>query len=370
MDNPLRICVVAPLPPPYGGISQWTDLINRHSFSLQDVELHVVDTATRWRAIHDLTIWKRVLGGGIQSLRNLILFIYIIIRKRPHVIHLTTSGSLGTFRDLSFMFIAGMFRKPVIYHLHFGRIPQILEGSSRERWLISRTMSKAHTVIAIDSATEKAVLDHLPEVRLLRIPNCVNLEELPRPLAISPLERTVMFLGWVIPTKGISELIEAWQRLGTLGWKLLIAGPCDPTYQKRLCEKYDCHDVEFLGELDHDEAMELMVKTDIFVLPSYTEGFPMVILEAMALGKAIIATAVGAIPEMLNQGCGILIPTKDANALEKKLNHLVSDEELRVEMGERARIKVVAEYSVDEVFKKYLSVWYNAAEIQAQDSKS
>ena len=63
----------------------------------------------------------------------------------------------------------------------------------------------------------------------------------------------------------------------------------------------------------------LLSASDVFVLPSYTEGFPNVIIEAMAMGKPIIATSVGAIPEMLDEGCGVVVPPKDADSLQKAL---------------------------------------------------
>ena len=66
----------------------------------------------------------------------------------------------------------------------------------------------------------------------------------------------------------------------------------------------------------HDDAMRMLANAEIFVLPSHTEGFPNAVLEAMALAKAIIASRVGAIPEMLADECGLLIEAKDVSGLK------------------------------------------------------
>ena len=112
--------------------------------------------------------------------------------------------------------------------------------------------------------------------------------------------------------------------------------------------------------------MERMAACDLLVLPSYTEGFPNVVLEAMALGKAIVATDVGAIPEMLEAKCGLLVKPKDVQGLTTVLRSLLNDGNLRTELGNRARERALANYSIDVVFPRYMSLWRQPAERMAQ----
>ena len=356
--------MVSPLPPPYGGISHWTKMLCQYANTCENVQLYVVDIAPHWRPMYDLGIWKRVVGGSIQFLRDIIQFCAILLVRCPHVVHLTTSGRVAIFRDLGIMLVAKLFHVPVIYHIRFGRVPTIASENSYEWKLIAYTMHKAHIVIAIDYATQNVIRHHFPEIRLVRIPNCINMRNLQQHNGKSNSEHTVVFLGRIIPTKGISELIDAWTRLRPCNWRLRIIGLRNRAYQEKLLALYNPERVEFSGEMDHDKAMKCLAEADVFVFPSYTEGFPNVVLEAMALGKAIIASRVGAIPEMLADGCGLLIDPKDSEALADALAQVFEDDTLRFTMGIRARIRAMDKFSIDTVFKQYMTIWHHAAGIE------
>ena len=111
--------------------------------------------------------------------------------------------------------------------------------------------------------------------------------------------------------------------------------------------------VVFEGEKKHDDALSMLSQASIFTLPSYTEGFPNAVLEAMAFEKPIIATDVGAIPDML-QGCGMVIQKENVDALENALVKLLEDEELCESLGKAAKQKIEQEYSLERVFNKYM----------------
>ncbi len=87
----------------------------------------------------------------------------------------------------------------------------------------------------------------------------------------------------------------------------------------------------------------------------------------MAMGKAIISSNVGAIPEMLSGGCGVVVPPKDVDALAKALREVCSDAEMRRAMGARAQVKAHAEYSMDIVFDQLMAVWSKVAGKQQSD---
>jgi len=336
-------------------------MIQRYAAEREDVRIYTVNTTIRYREIYDLRTWKRVLSGGLQCLRDIPRLLLLLLIRRPHVVHHVTSGQLSVLKDIVFMTLTRIVRVPTVYHIRFGRVPEIAESGTREwRW-ISRAMRMAHTVVAIDRVTEAAIAKHLPDVRLKRIPNCVAPDELPPPVGGCNGERVVLYLGWVIPTKGMDELIEAWARLNPQGWHLRVVGRGDAAYRERLMEQHRPNGVEFTGEMAHDEAMIALAEADVFVLPSYTEGFPNVVLEAMTLGKPIVATSVGAIPEMLADGCGLLIPPRNIDALTDALSRLLRNADLRSCLGSRARERVLEEFAIDTVFGQLMMVWQNAA---------
>ncbi len=107
----------------------------------------------------------------------------------------------------------------------------------------------------------------------------------------------------------------------------------------------------------NERAMELLAASEGLVLPSYTEGFPNVVVEAMAMGKPVIATDVGAIPDMLAGGCGVVVLPRDTDALRAALETVMGDPVLRRTMGERGRSKAISAYSVEAVFNRLLGIW-------------
>lgn len=104
-----------------------------------------------------------------------------------------------------------------------------------------------------------------------------------------------------------------------------------------------------------------MAACDVFVLPSHTEGFPNVVVEAMALGRAVVATDVGAVADMLADGCGAVVPPRRPADLAGALDAVMRDEALRRATGERARAKALGEYRIDEVVAAVVRLWRSVA---------
>lgn len=356
-QKPLNICLVAPLPPPYGGIAHWTQMIVRQASQVDGLELVSINTAPTWRSIHDNGIIVRSFGGALQLLRDCVRITRFLAVRRFDALHLTTSGHLASLRDLAVSFLAAYFRVGLVYHIRFGRIPAIAEGRSLEWRLIRKVMRRAAKVIVIDAATFKAVRRAEPRANVVLIPNCVDTKELPRAVACAGETKIALFLGWVVPTKGVTELVEAWSQLNPTGWRLDVVGPFEKTYRDELTRRNVPANLRFLGQMPHADAMKRMAACDLFILPSHTEGFPNVVLEAMALGRPIIATSVGAIPEMLADGAGEVVKSKDVGALVAALDKLIKDDELRNRIARRARERAHSLYTIEVVFDTYQEIW-------------
>jgi len=371
MSKPLNVCLVAPLPPSVdgpshscGGIVHWTQMIMRYAEGRDDVLLSVVDTTPSWRAIHNFSLWKRAVSGGLNLAAYMTRLFGKLLSRRLDVIHMTTSGELGVVRDITVILTGKLFRVPVIYHIRFGRVPDLTRTGGLEWQLLALAMRMAKAVVAIDEATYLAIRTSLPCVNAALIPNCIDTVLVQRVEGGEFAEKTVLFAGWVIPAKGVAELLKAWSALDRSGWRLNIVGPVSPEYERQLSASCAIDNVSFLGEKPHAETLALISACDVFVLPSYSEGFPNAVLEAMALGKPIVATSVGAIPEMLAKGAGCLVPPKDAAALQAALQSVIDDVHLRKDMGSYAKARAFQNYSIEIVFDRYVSLWRGSVPIE------
>jgi glycosyltransferase involved in cell wall biosynthesis len=352
----IRICIVSPFPPPHGGIAQWANIIHDSIQHTDEISLIQINTTPYWRDVDDFSIWKRMIGGAIQLCKDYFVFLKSLL-KQPHVIHLASSASLAVIRDLIICSTAKLLQIPVVYHLHFGRVPQIANTNTLEWRILALNLRLASVVISITPQTFETIVRYLPNTRVEYIPNPVCSFHEIQPVKIIPIKNQILFLGWVIPTKGISELVQVWSEINSKDWELLIVGPGKVAYQTELINQYKPSNIKFVGEVQHIQAMQLVIQSDIFVLPSHTEGFPNVILEAMICGKPIIATSVGAIPDMLSPNCGLLIETQDVEGLKQALIKLMENEALRNDLGARAREKALQNYSIDVVSNKYVNLW-------------
>ena len=333
-------------------------MISNYAKCRKDIVISQINTAPNWRSIHQTGIFLRALGGSMQLILDIGKLFLFLCRNRFDAIHLTTSGHLGVVRDLAVVILGRIFRTPLVLHIRFGRIPAIASAKSFEWRLLRIVLRLSARVILIDRATYDAVRIYSPASRAELIPNCVDIRSLPpfQPQNARAM-RSVLFLGWVIPAKGVDELLSAWKGLQPKGWRLDLIGSYKPDYRDRLIKTHGAGNVRFLGELPHDAAMQYLSSCDLFVLPSHSEGFPNVIVEAMALGRAIVATKVGAIPEMLADEAGMVVNPNDVHALGREMQKLMLDERARVSLGEKAREKANRCYSIEAIFQDYMRVW-------------
>lgn len=351
----IKICFVAPLPPPYGGIANWTRVFTEYLSKNNLAGISLVNTAPKGRVTEGRGILKRVFVSGFAMFGIVSEIRDKIKTDKMDCVHIATSGSLAVIRDLM---VANLLRKkyiPFIYHIHFGRIPEIIRENTVEWKLIKKVISLSARTIAIDKSTKDDLSDFFG-AKIDYIPNPIDLKSLPVPGEST--EKTVMFLGWVIKQKGMEELVASWESVQSVAieWKLQIVGPYKQEYIDELRKKYSFKNVELVGEKSHKEAMELLNRASVFVLPSYTEGCPYVIMEAMSLKKIIIGTRVGNIPEMLGDNCGILIDVQNVEELKKHLKDVITQADRYDNLREAAYEKAKSEYDISRISTKFLNI--------------
>jgi glycosyltransferase involved in cell wall biosynthesis len=238
------------------------------------------------------------------------------VARKPIVLTLHGSGTAGRFEDLNVMTKAPRLAGPLL------RRPRVVIG-------VSEQLTKAARGAGARDARW--------------IPNGV---EIPAEVTNEADPPEVLYVGRLSEEKGIRELVQA-----TEGFNLVVAG--DGPLRDLVPNA--------LGFVPHDEAQKLIARAAVVVLPSHREGLPMVLLEAMAHGRAIVATPVGGIPSLVEDGVtGLIVPRGDPEAFRQAITRLLDDPALRRDLGSAARERVQEVASWDRVVEETLSA-YEAA---------
>jgi glycosyltransferase involved in cell wall biosynthesis len=146
----------------------------------------------------------------------------------------------------------------------------------------------------------------------------------------------VAYIGRISPEKGIDVLLRAWAGIHSEARLMIIGQGAVPAAPPN---------VEVVGPCYGDELLRRMASADIVVVPSLSpDNAPNVVIEALGLGKPVIASDVGGIPDQLDETCSLLVPAGDAHALTASLDRLLADAELRCRMGVHARARAEKEF--------------------------
>ncbi|HYG84667.1 MAG TPA: glycosyltransferase family 4 protein [Azospirillum sp.] len=158
---------------------------------------------------------------------------------------------------------------------------------------------------------------------------------------------TLLNVGILTPRKGHLMLVEALSGLKELPWRLIVVGgerdAVHAAFLRAAIERVGLSDrVELHGDVDETDLAAAFAGADLFVQASQHEGYGMAVAEALAHGLPVVATAVGAVPELVPDGAGLLAPPNDAPALAEALRRVLSDAELRRRLGKGARTAAAA----------------------------
>jgi glycosyltransferase involved in cell wall biosynthesis len=308
---------------------------------------------------------QKTVAFGIGATR----FVLELIRFRPSVIHLHAS-TRGSFVRKAFLFwISRPTRVPVVIHMHGSGFEEDYEKSSRLVQAVVRgTLCRAEAFVALGELWADRMRLVAPTARIVAIPNGVRIgRSVMQPVLGDPTR--VVFLGRIGDHKGTFNLLDAWAKLtcepgfSTVGGgiaTLTIAGDGEVTRAHRRIRELGLDDTVELHDWLSEEAVgELLDRAQVLVLPSRNEGQPMAVLEAMARGLCVIATDVGGLPEMIGQGCGVMIAAEDTEAIAVALREVVMKPELRIRCGNAAHARAREEFDT-HIIGRRLDALYRA----------
>ncbi len=285
-----------------------------------------------------------------KAVYNLSRFCYQISKSRPDIVYLITTADTAIYRDGFFMLVAWFCRCRILLHLHgtgASRPAQKWASRGFHRAIVRRITSLSNYIIVptdIDLISLREV--YLVKVHSEVVRNITNVpEHYRRSLERSKRESISTLLtaiGRLCELKGAWDLLEAFalvvakEPTTQLTWIGLGAFPSDDEFARMLSASLGISDhVRFAGNLSDEEKFFELSQADIFVLPTHSEGFPLSLLEGMAMGLPVVTTPVGGIPEVVKDGVnGYLVPPKDIEMLAKQILTLVKEPDKRQQMGE------------------------------------
>jgi glycosyltransferase involved in cell wall biosynthesis len=246
---------------------------------------------------------------------------------RPDIIHANIHVV-----SLPAIFLGYIYRIPVVITEHNSAFPR-RTVTKRRAWEARIAFKRACHVLPVSNALQKGIEEYGIQARFQIVPNVVDMKLFKPPqnsVTIGTRDCRLLCVA-TMPSddiKGISYLLDALARLrnSTENWRFQIVGDGEARqmYEEQARRLHLLDKVEFLGRKSKAEVAEFMRESDVFVLPSLWDNMPCVLIEAMACGLPIVATQVGGIPEMVDEQSGILIPSKDVDALCTALAHMLS----------------------------------------------
>lgn len=356
-EDARRVGLVAPLPPQVGGVASFAAWLVEHERSI-GCRYEPFDL---WRPPEAESGGRVQVEPVVRQARLLARFV-LWLRSAPDLVHVCVSyTSTGVLRDLLFVALARASGRRVIAHVHGAE----LTGRTHPvRAFALRAIARLSVETVALAPSSRAALQRLG-IEASVVFNPVRLEGPASPPARQGPVCRALFVGTYGKRKGATELIQAVARLRGEGVsiELDLAGKEEfrgeeAELRRRVRESGLTDFVRFHGVLGSPALRSLYESSHVFVLPSRSEGLPMALLEAMAFGLPVVATRVGGIPDVIEDGeSGLLIQPAETGELTDALRRLTSDARLRERLGKQARARVDEVASAEIVAERWRTIY-------------
>jgi len=298
----------------------------------------------------------------VQAIAGLLKTTYYLTFKNIGIVHMHGGDITSVMRKYFYFRLVKLFKKKLIYHSHGGSLfEQYSNASPAWQRRIRQLLEDSDLVIGLSASWRNAIRAIAPKSNFQVIYNSVPLPVLEKEKRNETKVVNITFLGLVCERKGIFDLIEVLSRIILNGYDvhLTVGGDGDIN---RLNDEVKSNNlknrVTYVGWIVGDAKDKLLRNTDIFVLPSYGEGMPMTILEAMSYAIPVISTNVGGVPELvLEEQTGYLVEPGNLDGLFQQMKRLIEDSHLRISMGLKGREVIEKDFNLNINEKKIETIY-------------
>ncbi|MGN6493958.1 MAG: glycosyltransferase family 4 protein [Agriterribacter sp.] len=290
--------------------------------------------------------------------------ILLLFSRGIRIVHIHGAAKGSIFRKAGLFFVAKyIFRRQVIYHSHGSELKLFYEKSGKGiKKLMKFFFENVDEIICLSRQWEAFFVSNFRVKQISVLENIVEKSNISRVNFVETKQPLVfLFLGAIGKRKGIFDLLEVLsENKNKLMDKmvLLIGGNGE---EKKLTDYIQENElsswVKFVGWVNGEKKKSLLLQSNVYILPSYNEGLPLSILEAMSFQLAIISTPIGGIPEVVKEGInGYLVNPGDKAALFQSITNVLQNPEQVSTFGEGS-MKLVEPYYAENVIPKLTSVY-------------
>jgi glycosyltransferase involved in cell wall biosynthesis len=308
---------------------------------------------------------ESLLGRTVRHIVQTGLLSSRIRASSASIVHFHTCSGFSFYRTVADMVIARRRGCRTVLHVHGGGFEAFYAGQPRWRRRIIRwALSAADRVVALSAGWHEKLRQIAPKAHVAVIENAV---EIPESVRTAQPDETCRFLllAGMDDWKGVDDLLCACREMrgAEAPIEVVLAGPSGTAGDETvLNEKIRAGNLEgivrYVGAVQGEEKADLLAWADIYVQPSHYEGMPIAMLEALANGLPVIATGVGAVPEVIEDGRhGVIVPPRRPDALARAMYDLALDPDRRVVMSHAARTLAEERFSLSRFRDDLMSLY-------------
>ena len=363
----IKVVMLGPYLYEMGGVTMHIKKLTKYLSLRDDIELHLVTVGTKNEKfkIGDLNI--HVIKKSLPypfSIPSLVWSLrHKIIEINPDVVH--AQGSFAPYSTATalvrnkypvLLTVHGTAKKDIKYYNGLTFVLFKLVHKPNEKYVVSKTPN-----IVIVAPQVKDIISGMTTSKIRVIPNGIDSKDIQNIQPKSIDHPSIFYIGWLTKIKGVDVLLKAIpiikERIPAI--HVYIAGSgLQEKELKNLVKKLKIEEnVKFLGFISESDKYAYYKSADVCVFPSRQDYGPIVLPEAMACGKPIVASNVGGIPFMVENGkTGLLFESENAEDLAEKIVTLLKDDKLRQKMGEAGKEKV-KEFTWDKIAEQTVEVY-------------
>lgn len=345
----ISVLLISPIPPPAGGDSTWAlkylnycKAMNLHveHINTSVIGKRALTVNTSFSLIDEIRRTYRIWSSTIKILR----------KKNIDVVHMNTNCSpRGIIRDYISAYIIKRFKKPIVIHCRCNIADQIGDSQIGLKYFIKLSQISDKVIVLNNKSLE--YVKKMADREGVIVPNFIENDFITETKDIREKVKEVIFVGHVKNTKGIREIIQTAKQFSDI--KFIIAGPLTDDYMKY---DKDIPNINYIGSVDIKQIKTHLDKADVFLFPTYTEGFSNALLEAMARGLPIITTDVGANKDMIEDKGGLIVMIESSDELIEAIK-TIDNRLLRESMSRWNIEKVQQKYKINNVILNLFEIY-------------